>query len=786
MGLEEVGVKLIVDGADSFGSAMSGALDAVTGFATVGLAALATGFGVALAAGLDNEKMQSSLALSINLANEAITAQGDAYDAAVGKVITGTRLGAAAMGELQDKLITATAKLHDMEAAYAKSKEPTETMTLNLQKQREKVAELTAAISRGSEVVSTNLVDALHLVPRAAGFTLDAMNKLAQSFADLAGGSDDLILQIETIGLRAGTVSAEQMPKFIQTTLDLGIVMGDTASAATLLARAQEDPVAAMGRAQKAGIIFTDELKDQIKHLVKVGDTAGATALFLDRVADSTKGAAAANANTLSGQLEIMKGRLGEAAETIGTAMLPMMRELFDNTIKPALPIVELLAKGVGDAISAFASGEEGIGGMMRILGSAVDTILPGAYEWFLNLGRSLSDFVGFIQDNMPAIQQTFTVVFASIMNIAGQLGAFFNDVLMPAIVTILGVMTGTQSTNAQEVFTGVMNAIQQGAALAAWWVNDTLVPALTAAVDWIVANWPAIQATIVGAFEAVSAFWTTTLQPALADLAAWLQVNVPIAMAALVNFWNTTLLPALTALWAYIKDPVIPIIMSIADWLGVNVPIAMAALVNFWNTTLYPALQALWAFINDPLIPLVTALAEVFSEVLRLAWENIVFLWNTFLKPALDALGTFMNDTILPILTDVAHAFGKIADKIDDVIDWLKDLRTALEDLHIPPAFTPGSPTPFELGLRGIESAARDAGKALADLAMPAGSMPDIQAATSFGRAGPPVFGGAHPGALGGATTNNNVTVNASYGREQSLPSIWGDVNLGLTLAAM
>lgn len=33
MGLEEVGVKLIVDGAASFGDAMSGALDAVTVFA---------------------------------------------------------------------------------------------------------------------------------------------------------------------------------------------------------------------------------------------------------------------------------------------------------------------------------------------------------------------------------------------------------------------------------------------------------------------------------------------------------------------------------------------------------------------------------------------------------------------------------------------------------------------------------------------------------------------------------------------------------------------------------
>jgi len=191
----------------------------------------------------------------------------------------------------------------------------------------------------------------------AAGLTQDAANDLAQQFMNLAGGSDDAILAIEEMGLRMGTISAEEMPNFIQMSLDLGAVMGDNTTAARLLAQAQEDPVSVMGRLRRAGILFTEEQEKQTKALVEAGDIAGATAIVMGRLAEATGGAAAANAETMAGKWEVLKGRLGEAGESIGTALLPPLTLLFDSVITPALPLIEEFATVLAAAIESLTGG---------------------------------------------------------------------------------------------------------------------------------------------------------------------------------------------------------------------------------------------------------------------------------------------------------------------------------------------------------------------------------------------------------------------------------------------
>ena len=56
------------------------------------------------------------------------------------------------------------------------------------------------------------------------------------------------------------------------------------------------------------------------------------------------------------------------------------------------------------------------------------------------------------------------------------------------------------------------------------------------------------------------------------------------------------------------------------------------------------------------------------------------------------------------------------IVEAIKNVIGWVANLANKLINLVIPGWLTPGSPTPFEIGLRGISSALREA----ANLALP------------------------------------------------------------------
>jgi len=202
-----------------------------------------------------------------------------------------------------------------------------------------------------NEKIQSRLAQVIKSTGGAAGLTAEKANELAKQFMNLAGGSDDAVLAIQEIGLRAGTVSSEKMPAFIQATLDLGQVMGSTEGAAQLLARAQEDVSGAVSRATRMGIIFTDAEKEQIKALQDAGRTAEATEIFMNRIAQATGGAAAANVETLAGKWQILQGRLGEAAETIGGPLLTVGTKFFDGLIAPAIPIIEALAETLAGQI---------------------------------------------------------------------------------------------------------------------------------------------------------------------------------------------------------------------------------------------------------------------------------------------------------------------------------------------------------------------------------------------------------------------------------------------------
>lgn len=60
-----------------------------------------------------------------------------------------------------------------------------------------------------AELQQAKLVALLNSTGGAAGMTQEAVNALAMQFRDLAGGSDEAIVAIETIGLRSGAIAAE-------------------------------------------------------------------------------------------------------------------------------------------------------------------------------------------------------------------------------------------------------------------------------------------------------------------------------------------------------------------------------------------------------------------------------------------------------------------------------------------------------------------------------------------------------------------------------------------------
>jgi hypothetical protein len=238
---------------------------------------------------------------------------------------------------------------------------------------------------------------------------------------------------------------------------------------------------------------------------------------------------------------------------------------------------------------------------------------------------------------------------------------------------------------------------------LSDFWTN-VLLPAIEVVFSWIVAN----------------------LFPLLISLIEWLQVNVPIALQFLADVWANVLQPAIEAVWNWISTTLLPLLASLIEWLSVNIPLAISTLSAFWTTTLLPALQAVWSWISTNLIPLFQAIADLFNTVLTLAITALAGLWQNILFPAIQKVGNWISANLLPIFRsigktindDVMPALEPFADFIGNVLQaafdgitqsvqiltgWIESLTEAFNKIELPPALTPGSPTPFELGLKGI-----------------------------------------------------------------------------------
>ena len=480
------------------------------------------------------------------------------------------------------------------------------------------VVSVSAAID--NEKIQAQLAQTIKSTGGAAGLTAEAANALAQQFTHLAGGSDDAILAIETIGLRAGTISAEQMPAFIQSVVDLGAVMDDTSTAAILLARAQDDPEAAFKRIERATGAYDSVLEEQIKLLVDAGDNAGAVALIMDKLADTTGGAAQAQAETLTGQWEILKGTLGEAAETIGNSFLPVAKQLFEDVIQPAIPVVTLLGEQIGALVTALLSGD-----MTQITAA------------FADLGNTFS---GIWEKVEPALNDFITAALAWVQaQLPGWLaqlaawGQAFVDWIAPMIPPLL-VKAGEL---AQQFLAWLI-------AQAPVWIEN-LKTWGQAFVDWVA---PQIPPLLAKAAE---------LGQSLID---WLAEQVPILVEKLLN-WGTEFVE-------WIGPQIPPMLIEAGKFLG--------ELTAWLITTGVPALLEtllLWAaafidWVKDEAIPKIGPALDTFIQtigdwVVYTGLPALVDFGKQFVTSLLEGLGI----EIPLIVEDLKTLGGNIVQGITD-----------------------------------------------------------------------------------------------------------------------
>lgn len=238
-----------------------------------------------------------------------------------------------------------------------------------------------------------------------------------------------------------------------------------------------------------------------------------------------------------------------------------------------------------------------------------------------------------------------------------------------------------------------------------------------------------ASMATVQAQIENLKTSMGTALLPILGELA---KAVTPIIqeigpmltdVAAQVGGVITSdVIPALLPLVEKLLPPIMDLLPSIVSLFGVLASNLMEALAPVLDTVvlvlidLIDQLTPLLETLLPPLVELFGSLMEVVEAILPIftsLLSNIIIpLIELLLPPLIDLL-----DKVVGVVSKLAEwladhlqpAFDAIGDAISNVIGWFNDLKDKIDNLKLPDWLTPGSPTPFELGLRGIASALKE-----------------------------------------------------------------------------
>ncbi len=224
------------------------------------------------------------------------------------------------------------------------------------------------------------------------------------------------------------------------------------------------------------------------------------------------------------------------------------------------------------------------------------------------------------------------------------------------------------------------------------------MIDGLTRLIDKFLAADPATQKFItmlfvLAAMAGPAMQFAGVLFGMVSTLATWgvTLTTVGNALAAFGTLITGTLLPALLPLLpvlALIAAAVFAVWLAWSNWDQISTTVK-----QLWFLIKYAFKEGV-AFVSDLLL----AASEKFGGTFTKIYDKIKKVWEGIKKGFGDAFRYVIN-----IATRV---FAPIATWISKVIAIIAKLKAAFASIKLPAALTPGSPTPFEMGLRGIATA--------------------------------------------------------------------------------
>lgn len=319
----------------------------------------------------------------------------------------------------------------------------------------------------------------------------------------------------------------------------------------------------------------------------------------------------ARSAADFNDKLGALKMGLAGIGMQIGAAVIPILSQLVDQVIVPAIPIIQAMAASVSQFVTDLASNIDW------------NAVVAGITSFFESL-KPVADFL--INNWQP--------IFAG-------LAAAILALVIPAFVAWAAAAWASATATIAALAPVLVPILAIGAAVAllvAAWQND----------------WGGIRTTITG-------IWNNTLAPIFEAIRAWLAENIPVALKALSSFWTGTLLPAITSVYNFFSENILPIFQDVIDIATMLGKIALTALAGFWENILLPAITKVYNFFTESILP-------ILKDVKTFIVDEIGPKVQWFADKVISPLASTVSGGLVKALQTLHDWLGKIKEMLSNI----------------------------------------------------------------------------------------------------------------------
>lgn len=516
-----------------------------------------------------------------------------------------------------------------------------------------------------------------------------SLNFAAAAGMGLEEAADLSVKQLGTFVSSAA--SAEEQTAFLAQAQDLLV---KAAGASTLdVAELGDAMLAAGGTAKAAGVDYADFATTMgliSPSFASAAEAGTSYKNFLTRLTPSTEVATEA------------MGRLGLLTDEGASKFYDSTGAFIGN--QAAAELLQNSLAGLSDAEKS-ATLETIFGN--DAMGAAVALADQGA-EGYDRFAKSMDGAAG-VSETAAGKQQGFNVALDNFMGSVEALQITIGSALLPVLEQLFNdyISPGVNYlTNLAKAWDTSTDATQE---TAPWLtkISDIFKDVQTGVQILAAKYLPMLTDTweddLLPAFVEGQRFFSEDLMPILSDLADAVLPVLGTAIEVLAAVWENVLVPAVKVIWGVLDQLVIPVLKVVAAWLAEYLPPAVKILAGVFTNVLLPAVKFVLGFFLDYVIPGFRLIGEGIAMALGGAIDIAVTNFNNLLdigRHVAGAIGDAWNHTIGVLV----GAFEGIGRAIRDAIHWIQEIGNAIRGIPPPPEwYRPGSPTPFEMGMRGI-----------------------------------------------------------------------------------